>query len=254
MLQNEGFASFPMYDRPETADAYDRIWRSIRDYLRQNNLIAPDHLTRSGDPWSDWTRSDLILSQTCGYPYRARLAGEVSLVGSPVLAIPDCPEGQYFSVFAVRREDGHLAPKKFAEKILAYNDPMSQSGWAAPQTYATTHGFSFGKHTCTGSHRASAKAVADSHADIAAIDVLTWRLIQRYDPFAAALTVIGQTDPSPALPYITSNTMDASVIRAALDHGFATLSAKDLDILGITGITTIPLDAYLAVPTPPAPA
>ena len=46
--------------------------------------------------------------------------------------------------------------------------------------------------------------MADGRADYAAIDALSWVIIQRYDRFAADLVVVGHTPASPALPYITA--------------------------------------------------
>ncbi|MFN3646541.1 MAG: hypothetical protein ACK4S2_08505, partial [Gemmobacter sp.] len=67
-------ASLPMYDRPEVQAANDRLWAGIRDRLRAAGLAAPETLVRGRWPlWDHWTAPDLVLSQTCGLPYRSRL-------------------------------------------------------------------------------------------------------------------------------------------------------------------------------------
>tara|TARA_B100001121_G_scaffold94755_1_gene83801 strand:- start:259 stop:612 length:354 start_codon:yes stop_codon:yes gene_type:complete len=56
----------------------------------------------------------------------------------------------------------------------------------------------------TGSHRASVKLVASGKIDFAAIDAQSWRFIKKYDKFAVNIRVIDHTNPTPGLPFITS--------------------------------------------------
>lgn len=242
-------ASLPMYDRPETAAAHDALWQGIRAILGK----GPMRLTRDGDLWDHWLNPNLLLSQTCGYPYRARLHGHVTLVGSPVLDLPDCPPGFYHSVFVARADDPRARPEDFATARLAFNDALSQSGWAAPQNWAAARGFAFTNPIRTGAHRASALAVAEGRADIAALDALSWHLMQAYDPFTAGLRVLGHTEPTPALPYITARQFEAAALRAALEEAFRSLPKAVRKTLGVKGITYIAAEDYLALPNPAPP-
>jgi ABC-type phosphate/phosphonate transport system substrate-binding protein len=203
--------------------------------------------------WTDWQSPDLILSQTCGYPFRTRLHGKVTLVASPILDLPDCPAGHYYSVLVARADDPRQTPEEFGTAPLAYNDALSQSGWAAPQNWAAARGFAFTNPIRTGAHRASAVAVAEGRADIAALDALTWRLLQAHDPITRHLRVLGRTDPTPALPYITALGHDADRVRDALASAFAALPETARTTLGIKGVIHIPAEAYLAVPNPAPP-
>jgi len=243
-------ASLPMYDRPETAAANDRLWQGVRARLG----AGPERLTRDGDPWEHWQSPELLLSQTCGLPYRSRLYDKVRLVGTPVCDLPGCPPGQYCSVFVVRRDDSRDDPREFAGAVLAYNEALSQSGWAAPQAWAVERGGVFTETLRTGAHANSARAVAEGRADIAALDALSWRFMARTDRFAEGLRVIGRTDPTPALPWITAATRDPAPIRAALSATLAALSPEDRDTLGISGLVEIAPDEYLALPIPVPPA
>lgn len=242
-------ASLPMYDRPETAAANDRFWKGVRAHLG----YGPDRLCRAGDVWDHWQSPGLILSQTCGYPYRARLHGTVTIVGTPVLDLPDCPPGHYYSVLVARAEDPRETPRDFAEARFAYNEALSQSGWAAPQTYAAAHGFTFSNPVQSGAHRESARAVAENRADIAALDALSWKMMQRHDPFAATLRVLARTEPTPALPYITALGCDPAPVFAALQSAISGLSQDDRATLGIIGLIRIDPETYLAQPNPPPP-
>lgn len=246
-------ASLPMYDRPETAAANDRLWAGIVRALAALGIDAPPALDRTTGLWETWLSPDLLLSQTCGLPYRARLHADVTLVASPVCDLPGTPPGHYHSVIVARRDDARESFAAFDGATLAINDALSQSGWAAPSAEAAEIGIAFGAIRETGAHAASARAVAEGAADIAAIDALSWRAIRRWDDCAPALREIGTTRPTPALPWITARGRDPAPLAQALSEALAGLSPEDRDALGIVGATWIPPEAYLAVPRPPAP-
>ena len=243
-------ASLPMYDRPETGPTLDALWSETRARL---DIAAPETLTRGGDLWDQWHAPDLVLSQTCGYPYRTRLRGKVQLVATPDNRLPGCPPGHYNSVFVVRSDDPRRDLAAFADAPFAFNEPLSQSGWAAPQNHAAALGFAFTNDICTGAHVLSARAVAEGRADLACIDALSWRLIQRHEPSAGNLREIARTDPTPAPPFITAAGQDAGRIRAALTAAIDAIGEGARDILGLHGLVSIPGAVYLAVPNPAAP-
>jgi ABC-type phosphate/phosphonate transport system substrate-binding protein len=246
-------AALPMYDRPETAAANDRLWAGIRDRLRAAGIDAPDRLARDRPAAEVWDDPGLVLAQTCGLPYRARLHGRVALVGTPDYGVEGCAPGYYRSALVVRADDPRGAILAWRGARLAYNDALSQSGWAAPQGFAALHGFRFADTLATGSHRESARAVAEGRAGIAAIDAVTWRLIRRWDGFADTLRVLAHTLPTPGLPLVTALAAEADAIRAAAAAAIDALAPDDRETLSLRGLARIPAAAYLAVPTPPAP-
>ncbi len=245
-------ASLPMYDRAETRAANDRFWALIRDHLFFDKRPAPEHLTRDGDVWQHWLSPDLFLSQTCGLPYRARLHGKVTLVGTPVFDLP-CKPGYYFSTIIARKDDSRTDFSAFNGATFAYNEPLSQSGWAAPKAMADAYEIEFGAFHQSGAHVASARAVAEGHADIAAIDAVTWKMIKRYDDFAANLKEIAATPPTPALPYISQAGVDIDDLWNAMSIAIDNLSAADRDALCLTGMTVLHPEKYLAVEIPQPP-
>ncbi len=247
-------ASLGMYDRPETSGANDRFWAAIRDGLRARDVAAPQDLTR-GDAafWTAWEDPDLTFSQTCGYPYRARLHGKVALLGTPDYGLPGCPPGTYNSVFVVRADDPRCALTDFRTAPFAFNEAMSQSGWAAPQNHAAGLGFHFRPALQTGAHRASALAVAEGRADIAAIDALSFALCQRYDPFMGQLREIARTEPTPALPYIAAKGENVAIFRTLLAEAVSSMTPQDRSTLCLHGIVALAPAAYLAIPNPPPP-
>ncbi|SPH17081.1 hypothetical protein DEA8626_00595 [Defluviimonas aquaemixtae] len=246
-------ASLAMYDWPQNAAENDRLWIRIRQALADEGIAAPEGLTRDGSLWDIWECPALVLAQTCGMPYRTRLHGRVQLVATPDYGLPDAPAGHYYSVLVTRADEpGGFAD--FVERRLAYNDPLSQSGWAAPQNRALLFGRGFTRTLRTGAHRDSARAVAERRADIAAIDAVTWRLIARHLPdLAAQLRLIDHSEPTPGLPLITSPGQDAATIARAVGAAIAALDSVDRTATGIRGLVAIPSEAYLAVPTPASP-
>jgi ABC-type phosphate/phosphonate transport system substrate-binding protein len=241
-------AALPMYDRPETAAALDRLWGAVRARLGS----GPDRLTRGEDPWQAWRSPDLLLGQTCGFPFRARLHPRVTLVGTPVHRLDGCAPGEYRSVIVVRT-DGPTALAEAAAGVLACNEALSQSGWAAVHAHLSAAGLSCGRVLRTGAHRASARAVAEGGADFAALDAVSWQMMRRWDGFAARLRVLEATAPTPALPFITAAGRDPAPLTAALEAAIEALDPQDRDTLCLHGLVQVPAAAYLAVPTPPPP-
>lgn len=247
-------ASLGMYDPAPLQGANDRLWAGVRDHLRAHGMAAPEGLTRGGTAyWTAWQSPKLVLSQTCGYPFRARLHGRVTLVGTPDYGIEGCAPGHYRSVFVARADDPRATLAEYSGSRFAYNEDLSQSGWAAPQTHAAQHGLRFPPVLRTGGHLFSAQAVAEGRADLAAIDAVTWRLLQTHERFTDALRVVGQTDPTPGLPLISRLGVDADLMFDAVAASIAALTPADRDLLHLHGLVRIPAADYLAVAIPPAP-
>lgn len=198
-------AALGMYDWPEVRAETDLLWAAIRDGLRGIGLDAPVALDREADLWSVWRDPALVLSQTCGLPFAAKLAGKVSLVGAPVYDLPGCPRGTYLSEIVVRADDPAESVGDLRGRRFGYNGTTSQSGWACFATQVADPRAYFGGLVETGGHRNSVLAVAEGRADAACVDAVSWRLAERHESAAAgALRVLARTRPTPGLPYVTA--------------------------------------------------
>jgi ABC-type phosphate/phosphonate transport system substrate-binding protein len=247
-------AALGMYDRPETAAANDALWAGIRDSLRAQGLSAPQGLTRGDLAYMQgWLSPDLVFSQTCSLPYRAKLASHVQMIATPDYGLEGCPVGHYRSVYVARQADGFDTLDNVAGLDFAYNEGLSHSGWAAPYFDHSLRGLQIRPSLRTGAHRESAQAVAEGRADYAAIDALTWKMICTFDDFASKLAVIGHTPASPALPFITAKTNDVESLRKALSEAIAALHPDHRAALHLRGCVTIPASAYLNLDIPPTP-
>ncbi|MCU9837816.1 phosphate/phosphite/phosphonate ABC transporter substrate-binding protein [Ruegeria sp. WL0004] len=241
-------AMLGMYDMPAIQDVNDRFWSLIRTELG----TGPDRLDRDRDVWEIWQDPALVLAQTCGMPFRTRLHQTVQLVGTPDYGLPGCPPGHYCSVFVARAgDDRDLAA--LAEGVFAYNEALSQSGWAAPVSHLLALGLHPGHPQQSGAHALSARAVVDGSADLAALDALTWELLCEHTDLGPRLREVAHTAPTPTLPYITAPGRDAPAIARAVRAAIANLAPADRAALHLRGLVDIPAAAYLAVPNPPAP-
>jgi ABC-type phosphate/phosphonate transport system substrate-binding protein len=243
-------ASLGMYLRPETTQATDCFWVAIRDRLRAQGVDAPDELAREDMFGGAWASPNLLFSQTCGMPYRLELHGKVNMFGTPDYGLKGCAPGYYASPFVVRADDPRTDLREFEVAKFAYTHKTSQSGWAAAQNHAAGLGFQFQNLWASGGHQASAIGVANGDADITGLDSMTWLMIQRYEEFADRLRVIGMTEPTPGLPYITRLDVDGDMMFDAVSGAIDDLDAESREVLCLKGLVRIPVADYLAVPNP----
>jgi ABC-type phosphate/phosphonate transport system substrate-binding protein len=244
-----------MYDRAETAAANDALWSLIRRRFRARGLAAPDQLTRGEAAYAQtWAAPDLVLSQTCGLPFRAGLQARVTLIGTPDYGVPGCAPGHYRSVLVVGADDPRGSEAAFQTARAAINDPMSQSGWAALAGHFAGLSLTPPAVVVTGSHCASALAVTEGRADLAAIDAVTWVLLTRHEPWTAGLRVLAHTRPTPGLPLIAAAGVARAPVFDAVAEAIAALPPDDRHTLCLQGLIHIPASAYVAEPLPPAPA
>lgn len=246
-------AALQMYDFDDLVAANDALWVGVHDALRAQGVEAPQALKRGSDLWEVWQSPDLLLAQTCGYPFRAHLHPKVTLVATPDYGVPGCAPGEYCSYFIARRDDPRASLSTFDGVPLAYNEALSQSGWAAPQNHAAAAGLHLPAGLKTGAHRLTAHAIAQGKADLGAVDAVTWRHLQRVDPTVQGLHVIAQTRPTPGLPLITAQAALAPLLSSTISQAIAHLPAATRAILGLRGLVLIAPSAYLAVPNPPPP-
>lgn len=211
-----------MYDWPETRAETDAEWAGIRDRLREAGIDAPENLTRWNAPDGGldlaalWRHPKLLFSQTCWGPMELGLAAHVRVIGQPDYSAHEGGEGELYSSAIVMRGDGHESAPADGRAVLplsllrgarfAFNSHDSMSGLLGVSRDLEAQGESldiFARRAETGSHRASALAVAEGRADVAAIDCRTWALFRRFEPEAAGkLQVVGWTARRKGLPYI----------------------------------------------------
>jgi ABC-type phosphate/phosphonate transport system substrate-binding protein len=246
-------AALSMYDWPELQAANDALWSAIANSLRDAGVPdVPEHLTRDADLTALWTSPGLLMAQACGYPLVTSLADRVRLLATPRYRAPGCegPFRRSAIVVHARRRADHLADLRGA--TCAVNDHGSDSGMnllrASIAPLADGRPF-FADVIVTGSHLASAEAVADGTADVAAIDAVAYAHLLRLRPaIANRLRLLAWTARTPGLPLIAARTVNVETIdhlRAALKAAITDPGLREArDTLLLQGFSPLPQAQY----------
>lgn len=249
-------ASLPMYDLPGLAAATDALWAAIAGACRAEGVgEVPVALERTRPHREVWRDPRLFLSQTCGYPLVHELAGRVRVVATPRYAVAACSGSSYTSHCVVPREGGAARLEDLRGAVAAANEIDSHSGMNAFRALIAPvagGGRFFRQVVWSGSHLASLELVARGEVDVAAIDCVTFALLERVRPdLVARVRLIGQSAPCPGLPLVTAAaTSDGEVAairralaRVAADPELAPLRAALL----LDGFEVLAENAYAAV-------
>ncbi|WP_420211563.1 phosphate/phosphite/phosphonate ABC transporter substrate-binding protein [Burkholderia aenigmatica] len=242
-------AALPMYN---VTPRHDALWRALlRDAL--------DAFANAGGPATDvtlpdesfddlhalWRRDDLLLSQTCGYPYRMLgLRDVVRLIATPSFDADGCDGAHYSSVLVVsaRAHAGGATTLAACRGLrAAFNGRDSHSGMNALRYAVAPHahdGRFFGSVAAFGSHLNVLRALASEDADCAAIDCVTFAYVRDALPeLLEGIRIIGMTASAPGLPFIASRALEDTQVAAlqdALDHA-VTADAERARVLRLKG-------------------
>lgn len=209
--------AFPMYavNRRDTDD----LWLAVRKLLVARG-VPVESLTPALPQEAlveHWQNPQLLLSQTCGYPLVTQLS-DVQVVGCFHYTAPGCESIYYRSVLVVREEDKQLTFADFRGRAVVCNSTDSQSGYNVLMKMVTplaANGRFFSRVALSGSHRQSLHDVKRGEGDIAAIDCVTWALLQRHEPkLLEGLAIIDQSPLAPGLPLITAAQTSADTLAA----------------------------------------
>ncbi len=195
-------ASFPWYDLPSVQWANDSLWEATG---------YPGELNRHQAVSDLWHNPDLLVTQACGLDLFLSEA-PIDPVAAPVFDL-DCEAGMYFS-YIVGNVKGSVA---------AVNSLSSRSGWSALLTICKPQ-----KIVVTGSHQASLEALKNGLADVAAIDAVTWSIIERDAPATlAGLKIVEQTSAAPSPPYVVRRGVDRENVFRSLNSALESPGSID---------------------------
>ena len=241
-------AALPMYDFPWVRAATDRLWRTVRDRLRAQGVEAPAALNRERGLHEVWNDPGLILGQTCGYPLWNGLRRKVEVLATPIYGFPGCQGAFHRSFLIARRGDEREKLADFRGDRAAINSRDSNTGMnlfrAAVAPLAQGQPF-FADVIETGGHALSLLAIAEKRAAVAAVDCVTHALLAQGAPQLIAQTkIIGETEATPALPFITSRALPPAT-RAAVRQALRDL--PPFPELGLAAVAFLPETAYACV-------
>jgi ABC-type phosphate/phosphonate transport system substrate-binding protein len=225
-----------MYDLPTLRRAMDSWWAGLGAHFRRAGVKGVPHcLSRPGEGFDFWLAPDLLISQSCGYPLVTRLAGRVTLLGTPCYDVDGCEGSDYRSFVIVR---GDCPAKSIADlrgRRCAVNMPESWSGHHALRLAAAPlieDGRPVFEVLCSGSHVASIDAVCSGAADFAAIDCVVFGLLSRSRPQATeSLRILARTPTMTGLPFIAGGAAskdDILRLKQGLREAFDDTALRDV--------------------------
>lgn len=233
--------AFPMYAvNPDDNQAF---WLAVKTQLVKQGL-AVDHLqpVLPADLLHHWRSPDLLLSQSCGFPLMTQLP-DVQVVGAFHYTARGCEGVYYRSWLVARSEEEGKTLADFRGRRVVCNAPDSWSGYKVLLGMIAGLGVEthfFAATLFSGSHRQSLVALREGQADIAAIDCVTWALLQRHEPeLLQGLSIIGRSPLAPGLPLITpAGTSDATLLalRGALEEVAHSPTAERVLIRGFSAM------------------
>ncbi|ONC16149.1 phosphate/phosphite/phosphonate ABC transporter substrate-binding protein [Burkholderia pseudomallei] len=257
-------AGLPMYN---VTPRHAALWRSLlRDALHAfARAGGPADVTLLGEPSGEpdgellplWRRGDLLLSQTCGYPYRMLGVGDaVHLIATPVFDAAGCDGPRYCSMLAVSagaHARGATTLAACRGLRAACNGDDSHSGMNALRHAIAPHARGerfFSAVTRTGSHLSALRALDAGAADLAAIDCVTLAYVRDALPaWLRRVRIIGATAAAPGLPFIASRALageHVAALRDALDAAVA-IDAERARALRLRGFARLAPDAYAEI-------
>jgi ABC-type phosphate/phosphonate transport system substrate-binding protein len=215
------FASMPWYDLPEVRDHTDAFWKAVAAALATRGIEGiPETLDRDVPYGVDWN-SKCLFTQTCGYPIFTTSRSQFHVLGIPCYTAPGC-EGPLHRSFIVVRADSQFRDlEDLRGGTFAVNEPDSNSGMNLPRRLfapLNRDGRFFADRVVSGSHAASIELIAAGKADAAAVDCVTFALLQRHRPSATnEMRVLAETPVSPAPPFATSARVDENLFGILRD-------------------------------------
>ncbi|MFK8034697.1 MAG: phosphate/phosphite/phosphonate ABC transporter substrate-binding protein [Hyphomicrobiales bacterium] len=247
-------SSLPMYDWPEISYRYDALWSALSGYLRDHSISAPRTLSRIAGDDQFWLHPDLLIGQTCGFPYWNNLREHVSLLGTPHYDVDGCDGTAYSSAILVRADAKWADISDCSGASIAVNEAGSLSGHLAMRAAlgALQHNeFQIGNVYRSGAHRQSMQMVADRRADFCAIDAVCWNMAQEVMPEVTnRLKIIGWSPQMPGLPWITAlrSEEDLKKLRLTVKSFFSESTYKSVyKVLKIIGFSTTENSDYAKV-------
>ncbi|WP_028220301.1 phosphate/phosphite/phosphonate ABC transporter substrate-binding protein [Paraburkholderia oxyphila] len=253
-------AALPMYN---VTPHHGALWRALMQDALETFAQAggPRDVAVLNAPGDDllalWRRPDLLLSQTCGFPYRMLgLADAVQLLATPAFDAEGCEGAHYRSTLVVSARaasQGAVTLAACRGLRAACNGRDSHSGMNALRhavaPYAREGRF-FSSVAWVGSHLNALRALGAGVADVAAIDCVTLAYVRDALPeLLRDVRTIGATALAPGLPFVASRALpagDATRLRDALDLACAADAAR-AKALRLRGFVRLASADYAAI-------
>lgn len=227
-------ASFPMYNIPEIWDAQSAFWKGIATHLvREGIEDVPSELSLGQPLTKLLSDENMFLSQCCGYDVVRGYRDTLTTLATPVFDVSECSGCEYSSLIVVSEDCQYHDVLEMRGGSAVANGPESHSGMSALRHLVAPKnidGSFFGSVKYTGGHMQSLELIQKGRADVAAIDCVTHKLLERYRPDAIAGTrILGRTFFAPAPPYVTHVSRGKDAYQRIKNALFEAFDDPDLD-------------------------
>ncbi len=233
--------SFPWYDGPEMRPAINAFWASLRTHFNAAGISNVPVALDRGRPYGVDPDGACLFTQTCSYTLFTTARGQFTVLAAPGYDAPGCEDTLHCSFIVVRDTSYIERIEHLRGKSFAINEMNSNTGMNLPRAFFSRghqDGVFFSEVVLSGSHVQSADLVSRGRIDAAAIDCVTFALLQRYRPAAVQrLRILARTPSTHTPPFVTSSrTKPAEVeaLRTALRTFFtdpATRPVRDAMLL-----------------------
>lgn len=254
---NHGVFHAGMYAPSDAHKLAWQAWFSILSESYLNQRYASVELDYLVDDQA-YTAANVIGAQTCGYPYIKRWADTHEPFAIPLFDVPGYTAGtgetneagQYSSWFITQASNTANSLQQFGDKRVAINSENSNSGmnvlrYAISQLTSTDTFFC--ERILTGGHKQSMTAIAEGRADLAAIDVVTYALINAIDPeLCRQLKIVGQSEFTTGLPFISAkhSGLNLDDLCIAMNHAVEHMDPEARELLHLSGFSTASAGDY----------
>ena len=236
-------------------DELHQAWRQLFDsYAVISGAPAPPVLRFEADP-ALLEDDGLIFGHTCGYPLMTRLQESFTPYCVPVFDVPGTNGRRYSSRFIVARASAIRDIEQSRGGVVAVNTPDSNSGMNVLRHAVASldvDGRFFSRVLASGGHLHSLRAVADGEADIAAIDCVSYQLIEdRWPELTRQVETIGYSVETCGLPFVIANSkrhgMDTEAMIARLNQALNAAPETVRRCLHLSEFSSVELDDYAQI-------
>ena len=237
-------------------DELQQAWRQLFERYAAS-LDSTDELPAlrlEADP-TLLQESGLVFGHTCGYPLMTRLKDRFTPFCVPLFDVPGTHGRRYSSRFIVASDSDIRSIEQSRGRVAAVNTPDSNSGMNVLRHAVARHhvdGRFFSRILASGGHLFSLQAVARGEADIAAIDCVSYQLIEDHWPeLVSQVQTIGYSVESTGLPFVSQNSklagLDTRQIIERLNHALESSGDAVRERLHLREFAAVKMDDYQGI-------
>jgi len=199
--------------------------------------------------------ASLICAHTCGYPLMKQLHESYTPFCVPLFDVLGSKGKHYSSRIIVQAGSGRNSLLDCRDSILAVNGMDSNSGMNVLRYELARLGARdsfFHEIKVTGGHLHSLEAVATGAAQVAAIDCVSYQLIQDHDAsLTAAVDCIGFSASSCGLPFVIpkehASKATAAGLLGAFKQAYGSMPRRSREAIHLRGFAAADFNDYASI-------